>query len=108
MRRSQKCGATTVWESRRKGCLRWQCKACQKDFSLTSGTLFASRKMPLRSYLMAIAIFFAILYSIARAAAQVVLAPIHEKLDRLLALQEQAVTPPVATRDRAIGPSVES
>ena len=36
---------------------RWQCKACQKDFSLTSGTLFASRKMPIRSYLMAIAIF---------------------------------------------------
>jgi transposase-like protein len=52
-----RCGATTVWESRRKGCLRWQCKACQKDFSLTSGTLFASRKMPLRAYLMAIAIF---------------------------------------------------
>jgi transposase-like protein len=52
-----KCGATTVWQSRRKGCVRYQCKACQKDFSLTSGTLFASRKMPLRSYLMAIAIF---------------------------------------------------
>jgi transposase-like protein len=52
-----KCGATTVWQSRRKGCLRWQCKACNKDFSLTSGTLFASRKMPLRAYLMAIAIF---------------------------------------------------
>src|SRR5689334_1149609 len=52
-----KCGCTTVWQSRRKGCLRYQCKACQKDFSLTSGTLFASRKMPLRAYLMAIAIF---------------------------------------------------
>jgi transposase-like protein len=52
-----KCGATTVWQSHRKGCVRYQCKACQKDFSLTSGTLFASRKMPLRSYLMAIAIF---------------------------------------------------
>ena len=52
-----RCGATTVYGSRRKGCLRWQCKACNKDFSLTSGTLFASRKMPLRSYLMAIAIF---------------------------------------------------
>ena len=52
-----KCGATTVWQSRRKGCVRYQCKACQKDFSLTSGTPFASRKMPLRSYLMAIAIF---------------------------------------------------
>src|SRR5438105_27190 len=52
-----RCGATTVWQSRRSGCLRWQCKACQQDFSLTSGTLFASRKMPLRAYLLAIAIF---------------------------------------------------
>jgi transposase-like protein len=52
-----KCGGTIVYASRRKGSLRWQCKACQKDFSLTSGTLFASRKMPLRSYLMAVAIF---------------------------------------------------
>ena len=52
-----KCGCTTVYASRRKGSLRWQCKACQKDFSLTSGTLFASRKMTLRAYLLAIAIF---------------------------------------------------
>ena len=52
-----RCGATMIWQSRRKGCLRFQCKACQKDFSLTSGTLFASRKMPLRAYLMAVAIF---------------------------------------------------
>src|SRR3954471_8141587 len=35
-----KCGCVTVYGSRRKGCLRWQCKACHKDFSLTSGTLF--------------------------------------------------------------------
>ena len=52
-----RCGCTTVYQSRRNGCLRWQCKACGKDFSLTSGTLFASRKMPVRAYLMAIAIF---------------------------------------------------
>ena len=52
-----KCGCTTVYEGRRRGSLLWQCKACGKNFSLTSGTLFASRKMPLRSYLMAIAIF---------------------------------------------------
>jgi len=52
-----KCGATECYQSRRKGSLRWQCKACHKDFSLTSGTLFASHKMPLRAYLMAIAIF---------------------------------------------------
>jgi ISXO2-like transposase domain len=36
---------------------RWRCKACRKDFSVTSGTLFAFHKMPLRSYLMAVAIF---------------------------------------------------
>jgi transposase-like protein len=52
-----RCGCATIWQSRRKGCVRYQCKACGKDFSLTSATLFASRKMPLRSYLMAIAIF---------------------------------------------------
>src|SRR5438552_2065422 len=52
-----KCGCTICYASRRKGCVRYQCKACQKDFSLTSGTLFASRKLPLRAYLMAIAIF---------------------------------------------------
>src|SRR5205809_13783 len=54
------CGCTTVYECRRatKGkALRWRCKACRKDFSITSGTLFAFHKMPLRSYLMAIAIF---------------------------------------------------
>src|SRR5438132_14044053 len=52
-----KCGGTTIYASRRADALRYQCKACQKDFSLTSGTLFASRKLPLRAYLMAIAIF---------------------------------------------------
>jgi ribosomal protein L37AE/L43A len=35
----------------------WRCKGCGKQFSLTSGTLFHSRKMPVRSYLLAIAIF---------------------------------------------------
>src|ERR1700716_579612 len=52
-----RCGATKIYTSRRNDALRYQCKACWKDFSLTSGTLFASRKMPLRSYLLAIAIF---------------------------------------------------
>jgi hypothetical protein len=46
------------YEARRfNGALRFRCKACQKDFTITSGTLFASHKMPLRSYLAAIAIF---------------------------------------------------
>jgi ribosomal protein L37AE/L43A len=35
----------------------WRCKECGKQFSLTSGTLFHSWKMPVRSYLLAIAIF---------------------------------------------------
>jgi transposase-like protein len=53
-----KCGCTTVYDCRRaNGTARWRCKACLHSFSITSGTLFASRKMPLRSYLMAVAIF---------------------------------------------------
>src|SRR5258706_751198 len=51
------CGCVTVYGSRRRGQLRWQCKACLKEFSLTSGTLFANRKLPLKAYLLAIAIF---------------------------------------------------
>jgi transposase-like protein len=52
------CRCTTVYMARPpSGSARWRCKACRKDFSVTSGTLFAFHKMPLRSYLMAIAIF---------------------------------------------------
>src|SRR5271169_6655904 len=52
------CGCLTVYMARRpNGAPRWRCKACRKDFSVTSGTLFAFHKMPLRSYLMGIAIF---------------------------------------------------
>ena len=35
----------------------FKCKACRKQFSATSGTLFASRKLAHRDYLLAIAIF---------------------------------------------------
>jgi transposase-like protein len=35
----------------------YRCKACSKQFSVTSGTIFASRKLPIRDYLLAIAIF---------------------------------------------------
>ena len=35
----------------------FKCKACRKQFSVTSGTLFHSRKMPISQYLAAIAIF---------------------------------------------------
>ena len=52
------CECQTVYECRRpNGAPRWRCKACRKDFSITSGTLFAHHKMPLRNYLAAIAIF---------------------------------------------------
>ena len=52
------CECPTVYECRRpSGALRFRCKACRKDFSITSGTIFAFHKMPLRQYLAAVAIF---------------------------------------------------
>ncbi len=52
------CGGVDAYECRRpNGSLRFRCRACAKDFTLTSGTLFASHKLPLRVYLAAIAIF---------------------------------------------------
>ena len=52
------CGGLDAYDCRRpNGAPRFRCRACQKDFSITSGTLFASHKLPLRSYLAAIAIF---------------------------------------------------
>src|SRR5579863_1967120 len=53
-----RCGCFGLYQQRKAtGLLRWRCKACNYNFSITSGTLFAFHKMPLRSYLMAIAIF---------------------------------------------------
>jgi len=53
-----KCGSFAVYECRRpSGAPRWRCKGCGGDFSITSGTLFASHKLPLRHYLATIAIF---------------------------------------------------
>src|SRR3954447_10463317 len=52
------CGGVDAYDCRRlKGAPRFRCRACVKDFTLTSGTLFASHKLPLRCYLAAIAIF---------------------------------------------------
>src|SRR5579872_6160763 len=52
------CGGVDAYDCRRlKGAARFRCRACKKDFTLTSGTLFASHKLPLRCYLAAIAIF---------------------------------------------------
>lgn len=49
------CGCDAIYEyaSRRI----FKCKACERQFSLTSGTLFASRKLALRDILFAIAMF---------------------------------------------------
>jgi transposase-like protein len=52
------CGCLIVYSCRRpNGAPRWRCKACRKDFSVTSGTLFAFHKLPLKAYLLAIAVF---------------------------------------------------
>ena len=52
------CGGIDAYDCRRpKGAPRFRCRACGKDFSITSVTLFASHKLPLRSYLLAVAIF---------------------------------------------------
>ncbi len=51
------CGCTTCHDCRRGESARWRCKGCGADFSVTSGTLFAWRKLPLRTYLLAIVVF---------------------------------------------------
>src|SRR5215469_14337166 len=52
------CGGLDAYKTARPASTaRYRCKACRKDFTVTSGTLFASHKRPLRDYLAAIAIF---------------------------------------------------
>jgi transposase-like protein len=48
-----RCTAIYAYAARRI----WKCKACGHQFSVTSGTIFANRKLPIRSLLAAIAIF---------------------------------------------------
>ena len=50
-----KCGCVAVYEFASRKI--FKCKGCQSQFSLTSGTIFASRKLDLRDILAAIAIF---------------------------------------------------
>ena len=47
------CTAVYTYAARRI----WKCKACQHQFSVTSGTIFANRKLAIRDYLAATAIF---------------------------------------------------
>jgi transposase-like protein len=50
-----KCGRVAVYEFKARKI--FKCKGCQSQFSLTSGTIFASRKLQVRDILAAIAIF---------------------------------------------------
>ncbi|MEQ9639966.1 MAG: IS1595 family transposase [Alphaproteobacteria bacterium] len=50
-----RCGCVAVYEHASRPI--WSCQACQAQFSVTSGTIFASRKRPLKDYLLAIALF---------------------------------------------------
>jgi transposase-like protein len=49
------CGCVTCYEYRTRQL--FKCKGCGKQFSVTSSTTFHGRKLPMRDYLMAIAIF---------------------------------------------------
>ncbi len=50
-----RCGCLGVYRYQTRHL--FKCKGCQHQFSVTSGTIFASRKLPVRDYLLAIAIF---------------------------------------------------
>jgi transposase-like protein len=50
-----RCGSRDVYGFRCRPI--WRCKECGRQFSVTSGTMFHSRKLPPRDYLAAIAIF---------------------------------------------------
>jgi transposase-like protein len=50
------CGVTRVYQLAETP-VRWKCSACRKKFSVTSGTIFHSRKLAIRDYLAIIALF---------------------------------------------------
>lgn len=52
-----RCGGTEPYPFEVKGRKLWKCRDCVHQFSVTSGTVFANRKLPLRTYLEAIALF---------------------------------------------------
>jgi transposase-like protein len=53
-----RCGCPTCWSCPRpNGAPRFRCSACRRDFSPTSGTLFAFHKLEIRDYLAAVVIF---------------------------------------------------
>lgn len=50
-----RCGSVECWTFKARKI--WKCRGCGHQFSITSGTLFSNRKLPIRDYLLAIAIF---------------------------------------------------
>jgi len=50
-----RCGADACWSIRSRR--QFRCKACRHTFSVTSGTVFDGRKLPIRTYLLAVLIF---------------------------------------------------
>lgn len=51
----RKCECTACYEFKTRRI--WKCKRCNHQFSVTSGTIFASRKLPIRDYLAAICLY---------------------------------------------------
>lgn len=49
------CGSEASWKIRVRR--QWRCKSCNHTYSVTSGTVFDNRKLPLKLYLLAILIF---------------------------------------------------
>ncbi|MEO1024501.1 MAG: IS1595 family transposase [Pseudomonadota bacterium] len=52
-----RCGCVGAYSMRTRRKFKCKARECQHQFSVTSGTIFASRKLPIRDYLLAIAIF---------------------------------------------------
>jgi transposase-like protein len=50
-----RCGCAVAYRIKTQD--RWKCKACRHQYTVTSDTIFASRQLPVRDYLLAIAIF---------------------------------------------------
>ena len=51
------CGHTEAYDIATRRIFKCKAKPCRRQFSVTSGTIFASRKLAIRDYLAAIAIF---------------------------------------------------
>ena len=50
-----RCGCASVYAYTARKI--WKCRGCRHQFSVTSGTIFANRKLPIRDYLAVIVLF---------------------------------------------------